>query len=472
MHSKQNVRPALCHSLRLACLMAAALLLGGMSLTHAANPIISTAYSADPSAHVFGGRIYVYPSHDRNDAQQYDMTDYHVYSTDDMANWQDHGVVLSLAQVPWAKAHLWAPDCNVRNGTYYLYFPADTTGNYNFRIGVATSKSPAGPFVAEPNPIAGVSGSDPSIFMDDDGTPYLIWAGAGPQICKLKPDMKTLDGAPTRLQGCDKFFEGPWLFKRQGLYYLTYPAFQPGGSGLGGNGQNYDYAVSSNILGPYTYKGTFAKSGPGAGNIHGSQVAWHGQWYCFYHDCFFSQGDPKEGFKRSVRADLMTFAADGTIQPLQTTLTGPPPIKNADPSVRRSAVCLSQTAGPQNALSVYTEPCAEGGQDLGFIKNGSWVRYAGLDFGRGMSSFSARVAMPTTGKRTIELHLDSLDGPLLGTCFVPLTGGYQTWRTASCPVKAVRGVHNLFLKFGGEGGGYLFNLAAFRFARASAQSRR
>jgi hypothetical protein len=266
-------------------LIGCTLLWGAAHAVSALNPIITTAYSADPSAHVFGGRMYVYPSHDRNDAQEFDMNDYHVYSTNDMANWQDHGIILSLSKIPWAKAHLWAPDCNYKNGTYYLYFPADADGHYHFKIGVATSQSAAGPFVPEPEPIAGVDGIDPSILLDEDGTPYLIWAAGGPMICRLKPDMKTLDGTPTRLRGCDKFFEGPWLFNREGLYYLTYPAFQKGGSGEGGNGQNYDYAVAKSLFGPYTYKGTFTRSGPGAGNIHGSQVQWEGRWYCFYHDC-------------------------------------------------------------------------------------------------------------------------------------------------------------------------------------------
>ena len=439
----------------------------------AANPIITTTYSADPSAHVFGGRMYVYPSHDRDNAQVFDMTDYHVYSTDDMANWQDHGVILSLDKIPWAKAHLWAPDCGYKNGTYYLYFPADDNGQYDFKIGVATSPSPAGPFVAEPHPIPGVGGIDPSIFIDDDGTPYLIWAGGGPVICKLKSDMKTLDGTPTHLTGCDKFFEGPWIFKRQGLYYLTYPAFQPGGSGLGGNGQNYDYATAPSVLGPYSYKGSFTRTRadqPGAGNIHGSQTEWHGTWYCFYHDFSLSKGDPRSGFKRCVRADVMHFNADGTIAPLLWTATGPPQIKALDPFSRHEAACLDATAGPVGPQSVRTEPCSEGGMDIGSISNGSWVRYATADFGRGARGFAARVASPGVGSR-IELHLDRLDGPLIGVCPVPDTGGWQTWRTVTWPIRRVPGVHDLFFRFRGDGTGGLLNVSRFRFLRAVPASR-
>jgi len=434
----------------------------------AANPVITTAYSADPSAHVFGGRMYVYPSHDRADSQEFDMTDYHVYSTDDMANWQDGGAILSLDKIPWAKAHLWAPDCGYKNGIYYLYFPADDNGKYDFKIGVATSKSPTGPFVAEPHPIPGAGGIDPSVFMDDDGTPYLIWAGGGPVLCKLTPDMKALVGTPIHLQGCAKFFEGPWIFKRAGLYYLTYPAFQKGGSGDGGSGQNYDYATAPSILGPYSYKGSFTRTRadqPGAGNIHGSQIEWHGVWYCFYHDCSLSQGDPKSGFRRSVRADVMHFNADGSIKPLLWTTTGPPQIKRLDPFARHEAVCLAQTAGPVGPQAVQTEPCREGGRDVGSIRSGSWIRYAGADFGRGASAFTARVAAPAAGSR-IELHLDRRDGPLIGVCPVPNTGGWQTWRTVTCPVTHAAGGHDLFFQFRGPGTGGLFNVKWFRFGPA------
>lgn len=435
----------------------------------ALNPIITTNYSADPSAHVFGGKMYVYPSHDRNDAQEFDMNDYHVYSTDDMANWEDGGVILSLAQIPWAKAHLWAPDCNFYKGRYYLYFPADDTGKYDFKIGAATSASPTGPFVAEPKPIPGANGIDPSVFIDDDGTPYLIWAAGVPTLCKLTPDMKGLSGTPVPLKGCSKFFEGPWLFKRKGLYYLTYPAFQAGGSGDGGSGQNYDYATAKTISGPYTYGGTFTRSRadePQAGNIHGSQVEWNKVWYCFYHDCSLSNGDPKSGFKRCVKVDLLKFNSDGRLAPLVWTQTGPPKLKNLNPFVPHPAVSLCQSPGPADPLSVQTESCAEGGMDLGSISNGSWVQYANVDFGKGAKTFTARVASPAADSR-IELHLDSQAGPLIGTCSAANTGGWQTWKTVTCPVSGAAGVHNLFLTFHAPHPGGLLNLRWFQFGPAA-----
>jgi arabinoxylan arabinofuranohydrolase len=133
--------------------MTLALSAGWMAVTSgrafAVNPIITDAYGADPSAHVFSGRLYVYGSHDRNDAREFDMNDYHVYSTDDMQNWQDEGVALSLKDVPWAEGHFWTPDCNVKNDIYYFYFPTRVPKNGRLKgrpVGVTPSRSPAGPF--------------------------------------------------------------------------------------------------------------------------------------------------------------------------------------------------------------------------------------------------------------------------------------------------------------------------------------
>jgi beta-xylosidase len=189
---------------------------GVVKSCYASNPIVSTAYSADPSAHVCGDRLYVYASHDRNDAKTFDMVDYHVYSTDDMQNWRDHGVVLSVKDVKWAQGSFWAPDCGYKNGRYYLYFPAkDKSGA--FHVGVAIGRSPTGPFVDIGHPIAGVDGIDPSIYIDGDGTPYLIWATRNAaQLARLKPNVTALAEAPHRVEVTD-FFEGPWIFKRNGL---------------------------------------------------------------------------------------------------------------------------------------------------------------------------------------------------------------------------------------------------------------
>ena len=423
------------------------LLLASVPPARAVNPFVTTAYGADPSGHVFDGRLYVYGSHDRNDAREFDMDDYHVYSTDDLQNWQDHGVVLSLRDVPWAEGHFWAPDCNVKGGIYYFYFPVrpnPTAGLHGRPIGVATSRSPAGPFT-DPTPIAGPTGIDPSIFIDDDGTPYLIWAGHGPEIARLKPNMKELDGPSTRVLGCNAFFEGPWLFKRDGTYYLTYPALMPHGSGRGGSGQHYDYATSKTVRGPYAYKGTFTGS-RGGGNIHGSQLQFGDQWYCLYHDFSMSEKMAKHGFKRGLRIDLMHFDAAGNILPLEWTTTGPPQLKHLDPYRRCEAECLCQTDVPEGAHPVAVDATGDGGQAIGPLRDGDWVRYAGVDFGPAgtAAGLAARVATPAGGA-SLLWRLDSTTGPVIATCPVHYTGGWSTWDTARSPVHGAAGVHDLFL---------------------------
>ncbi|HTL67207.1 MAG TPA: glycoside hydrolase family 43 protein [Lacunisphaera sp.] len=291
------------------------------------KPLITHLFTADPSAHAFEGKIYIYPSHDRdtgipdNDlGDQYDMDDYHVFSMDraDGAV-TDHGVALALADVPWASKQLWAPDAATRNGRYYLYFPArDKQGV--FRIGVATSDRPQGPFKAEPEPIKGTYSIDPCSFMDDDGQGYLyfggIWGGQlqkwrtgrfdpngqepsdgepaiGPRVAKLGADMKSLAGEVVELKILDekgqpllakdhdrRYFEAPWVHKHGGLYYLSYST---------GNTHYLVYATSKNPLGPFTYRGRLLEPVVGW-TTHHSIMEFKGRWLMFHHDSSLSGG--------------------------------------------------------------------------------------------------------------------------------------------------------------------------------------
>ncbi len=291
------------------------------------QPLITHLFTADPSAHVFQDRLYVYPSHDRetdiedNDlGDQYDMVDYHVFSMEEVGGpVTDHGVALALEDVPWASKQLWAPDAATKNGRYYLYFPArDHEGI--FRIGVAVSETPSGPFKAEPKPIAGSFSIDPCSFVDDDGKAYLyfggIWGGqlqnwktasfdpsgqepegAVPAICprvaQLSEDMKEFaggvaevqildeNGAPLRADDHDRrFFEGAWVHKRHGLYYLSYST---------GDTHFLVYATSQSPLGPFTYAGRLLEPVIGW-TTHHSIVEYRGRWYLFHHDSSLSGG--------------------------------------------------------------------------------------------------------------------------------------------------------------------------------------
>jgi len=205
--------------------------------SHAQNPLIRDQYSADPSARVFGDRVYVYPSHDilategRGRVGWFCMEDYHVFSSANLTDWTDHGMIVQQNKVPWVKPDsysMWAPDCIYRNGKYYFYFPStpkDTSYARGFTVGVAIADKPEGPFVPQPAPILHVRGIDPNVFIDKDGQAYLYWSQGNIYCAKLKENMVELASDPVVLEALPNkgLKEGPYLFERNGTYYLTYP---------------------------------------------------------------------------------------------------------------------------------------------------------------------------------------------------------------------------------------------------------
>ncbi|EPE04090.1 xylosidase arabinosidase [Ophiostoma piceae UAMH 11346] len=327
------------------------------------TPLISHIYTADPSAHVFEGKIYIYPSHDRetdietnDNGDQFDMADYHVFSTtsvDPPAPVTDHGVVLRVEDVPWASKQLWAPDAATRDGKYYLYFPARDKNNI-FRIGVAHADRPEGPFTADPDYIQGSYSIDPAVLVDDvavgdDATPgYLyvggLWGGQlqcyqkgnaeaydeswlgpkeptgegvyamGPRIARLNPDMRSLaeevreaqilapeTGKPILADDHDRrFFEAPWVHKRNGLYYFSYST---------GDSHYLCYATGTSPYGPFTYRGRMLEPVVGW-TTHHSVVEFKGRWYLFHHDSSLSGGVTH---LRSVKVKEIFYDDDGNI---------------------------------------------------------------------------------------------------------------------------------------------------------------
>ncbi len=287
------------------------------------NPIITHMYAADPSAHVWqDGRLYLYPSHDIDPPRGCDLMDkYHVFSTDDIVTWQDHGEILSSEDVEWGRPEggfMWAPDCAFKNGTYYFYFPhpSGTDWNATWKIGVATSKKPDSGFKSQ-GFIPGLGGFaliDPAVFVDDDGQAYMAYGGGAKCfVGKLKENMVEVDGEMRDVSAeLDDYHEGPWLFKRNGTYYLMYAdnhheKGQP-------QRNRMKYATSNTPLGPWTNRGIVL--GPtDCDTSHGSIVEFKGQWYLFYHNCSISG----HGNLRSVCVDKLYFNADGTIKEVVQT---------------------------------------------------------------------------------------------------------------------------------------------------------
>ncbi|MBO9204473.1 MULTISPECIES: family 43 glycosylhydrolase [Niastella] len=299
------------------------------------NPFITSIYTADPSAHVWAdGRLYVYPSHDIDPARGCDLMDrYHVYSTDDMVTWRDEGEILNASQVAWGRKEggfMWAPDCAYKNGTYYYYFPhpSDTKWNNSWKIGVATSKKPASDFTSA-GYIKGLDSSsmiDPCVFIDTDGQAYFYYGGGSK--CsggKLKDNMIEIDGTLQKMEGLVDFHEATWVFKRNGIYYLTYADNH-------GRENQLRYATSNGPLGPWKYQGVFLGSTDCDTN-HGSVVEYKGKWYIFYHNQQLS--NTGQGNLRSICVDYVQFNEDGTIKLVEQTKTGPSAIA-ALPGVKKS----------------------------------------------------------------------------------------------------------------------------------------
>lgn len=259
----------------------------GINVATAQNPLIMDQFTADPTARVFDGKVYVYPSHDVNcGTDWFCMKDYHVFSSENLIDWTDHGVIVDQKEVEWVNStgnSMWAPDAIEKDGKYYFYFPsvADTnSGERGFKIGVAVSDNPYGPFEPEKTPIEGISGIDPGIFIDNDGQAYISWSGRGNLvIAKLKDNMKELASEPVVVEGVPKtgLSEGPFMFERNGIYYFTYPLVIEKTEAL-------VYATGDNPLGPFEYKGVFMDEHPSScWTNHHSMIEYKDQWYLFYH---------------------------------------------------------------------------------------------------------------------------------------------------------------------------------------------
>ena len=312
------------------------------------EPLVTHIYTADPSAHVFDGKIYIYPSHDldedivsNDNGDQYMMEDYHVLSLDDLNSpCIDNGEALHMKDVPWVSKQMWAPDAAYKNNTYYLYFPARDKDGI-FRIGVATSSSPTGPFTAQKEPIPGSFSIDPAVLVDDDNRAYIyfggLWGGQlekwqtgcfnpngegpdasapaiGPRVAELSDDMLTLKEAPAEISIVDedgnpilagdedrRYFEGPWMHKYNGNYYLSYST---------GTTHTIVYAVGKNPKGPFVFKGKILTPVVGW-TTHHSIVQYQDKWYLFYHDSSLSGGRDN---KRCVKFTELKYNEDGTIQ--------------------------------------------------------------------------------------------------------------------------------------------------------------
>ncbi len=416
-------------------------------LSFAQNPIILNQFTADPTARVFNGKVYLFPSHDiqapdgknlRKD--WFCMEDYHVFSSDNLTDWVDHGIIVTQNKVPWVDSmsySMWAPDCIERNGKYYFYFPAnikqtDLNGRKGFGIGVAIADRPEGPYMLLPEPIENVRGIDPCVFIDRDGQAYLYWSQGNIYGAKLKENMTELESEPVVLKDLPEkgLKEGPFVFENNGIYYLTFPHVE-------NKTERLEYAMSDKPLGPFKMTGVIMdESITGCWTNHHSLLNFKDQWYLFYHHNDLSPGFDKN---RSARIDSLFFNPDGTIRKVIPTLRG---VGLTDATREIQIDRYNQISEKGVEIQFLDTLNKFNGWKTVFNSTDAWIQYNSVDFGdKGLKTVSAKTLSEKGG--VIEIRLNGIRGTLLAEIKVPAS---KDWKITKVPVERFnRGIHNLYV---------------------------
>jgi hypothetical protein len=427
------------------CLFIVVLLIIAMrDNSFAQNPIITNQFTADPSARVFDDTIYLYPSHDippnesRGRIGWFCMEDYHVFSSPNLTDWADRGVILDQNGIPWAnsKAYsLWAPDCMFRNGKYYFYFPApakETTYGRGFSIGVAVSDKPYGPFAPQAEPMKNARGIDPNPFVDKDGQAYLYWALRKVFVARLAENMLELASEPRVIQGLPEkgLIEGPFTFERNGIYYLTYPHVQD-------TAERLEYATTDNPMGPFKIRGVIVDETPGCWTNQQSIIEFNNQWYLFYHNSDLS---PHFDKNRSVCIDSLFFNEDGTIQKVIPTLRGVG-LTDASQRIQIDRYSLISSQGASIDF-LDTLKRFDGWKTILDARN-AWVQYNGVDFGEKKHKSVKVRAFSTTGG-TLQIRLENVEGQMMAEIKIPKS---SEWTIVSSPLLNIQsGIKNLIVR--------------------------
>lgn len=413
----------------------------------AQNPIVRNQFSADPTARVFNGKVYVFPSHDipapegkglRKD--WFCMADYHVFSSENLVDWTDHGVIVKQNNVQWVDStsySMWAPDCIERNGKYYFYFPAnknvaDANGRKGFGIGVAIADKPEGPYIPLPEPVKGANGIDPNVFIDKDGQAYLYWAMGNIVVAKLKDNMTELASEPQIIANLPQkgLKEGPFLFERNGMYYLTIPHVE-------NKIERLEYAIGDNPMGPFKMAGVVMDESPvNCWTNHQSFVQYKGQWYLFYHQNAYS---PKFDKNRSICADSLFFNSDGTIRKVTSTLRG------VGVTLATQKIEIDRfSSKSETGSSVAFLDSANTFNGWKTILNGptAWIQYNSVDFGKEKLKKVQVKALSENGS-SLQIRMDNVDGPVVAEVKIPKGNG---WNVVEAKVsKFQAGIHHLVL---------------------------
>lgn len=434
------------------------LLCGGCGLLNCLNvnaqrPIIQTKYTADPAPMVYNDTVFLYTTHDEDDAEGFKMQDWLLYTSTDMVNWTDHGVVASLKSFDWVKRDngAWAEQVVERNGKFYMYCPIHGNG-----IGVLVSDSPYGPF-KDPlgKPLVWQKEHwddiDPTVFIDEDGQAYMYWGNPNCYYVKLNEDMISYSGDIVKLKETPEYYqEGPWFYKRNGHYYLAFASTCcPEGIG---------YAMSDSPTGPWKTKGYIMRPTERTRGNHPGIMDYKGKSYVFGLNYDLLKLETNTHYeRRSVSVAEMHYNEDGTIQEVPYWAdTKLEQIGTFNPFRKVEAETMAWGYG------LKTAPNADKSLSVVDVNNGEYICVRGVNFGKNKARRFEVSALPLEGGN-LKIRLDAPDGKIVGNVNIPQGNETSKYELYSCEVNAVSGIHDLYLSFEGENNKDLFELDYWKF---------
>lgn len=426
---------------------------GLLNSLNAQRPVIQTKYTADPAPMVYNDTVFLYTTHDEDDAEGFKMQDWLLYTSTDMVNWTDHGAVASLKSFDWVKRDngAWAEQVIERNGKFYMYCPIHGNG-----IGVLVSDSPYGPF-KDPlgQPLVWQKEHwydiDPTVFIDEDGQAYMYWGNPHCYYVKLNEDMISYSGDIVKLKETPEHYqEGPWFYKRNGRYYLAFASTCcPEGIG---------YAMSNSPTGPWETKGYIMRPTERSRGNHPGIMDYKGKSYVFGLNYDLLKLETNTHYeRRSVSVAEMHYNEDGTIQEVpywaDTKLEQIGtfnPFRKVEAETMAWGYGLKTVPNSKNSLSVVD------------VNSGEYICVRGVDFGKNKARRFEVSALPLEGGN-LKIRLDAPDGKIVGNVNIPKGNGTSKYELYSCEVNAVSGVHDLYLSFEGENNKDLFELDYWKF---------
>ena len=420
---------------------------------NAQRPIIQTKYTADPAPMVYNDTVFLYTTHDEDDAEGFKMQDWLLYTSTDMVNWTDHGVVASLKSFDWVKRDngAWAEQVVERNGKFYMYCPIHGNG-----IGVLVSDSPYGPF-KDPlgKPLVWQKEHwddiDPTVFIDEDGQAYMYWGNPNCYYVKLNEDMISYSGDIVKLKETPEHYqEGPWFYKRNGHYYLAFASTCcPEGIG---------YAMSDSPTGPWKTKGYIMRPTERTRGNHPGIMDYKGKSYVFGLNYDLLKLETNTHYeRRSVSVAEMHYNEDGTIQEVPYWAdTKLEQIGTFNPFRKVEAETMAWGYG------LKTAPNADKSLSVVDVNNGEYICVRGVNFGKNKARRFEVSALPLEGGN-LKIRLDAPDGKIVGNVNIPQGNETSKYELYSCEVNAVSGIHDLYLSFEGENNNDLFELDYWKF---------